>query len=168
MFLQETAESCVVEGHSTMDCVEEEEHITMVLEEQATIIKERQADFEDQLATMDEEQTTTEEQQATVVMRKNEHNEFLTRTSEGPQKPDSLELQEEEQGQENSSGFWTHRSSVISIADSARWNVRCILTSFSSAIKWPISLTFSITSLHVAGALLFSRQAAPQSQSGIS
>merc|ERR1719237_2004362 len=52
-------------------------------------------------------------------MRKNVHNEFLSsRGSEGTTtKPDSLDLEQEH---EHTSGFWTHRSSVISVTDSAR------------------------------------------------
>ena len=66
-----------------------------------------------------EESSLAMEEEASVVMRKNEHNEFLSsRGSEGTTtKPDSLDLEQEH---EHTSGFWTHRSSVISVTDSAR------------------------------------------------
>ena len=66
-----------------------------------------------------EESTSAMEDEASVVMRKNEHNEFLSsRGSKGTTtKPDSLDLEQEH---EQTSGFWTHRSSVISVTDSAR------------------------------------------------
>ena len=66
-----------------------------------------------------EESSSAMEEEASVVMRKNEHNEFLSnRGSEGTTtKPDSLDLEQEH---EHTSGFWTHRSSVISVTDSAR------------------------------------------------
>ena len=58
----------------------------------------------------------TEEEE--VVLRKNEHNEFLSNRASEPTtitKPDSLDFE-----QEQTSGFWTHRSSIISVTDSAR------------------------------------------------
>ena len=59
----------------------------------------------------------TEEEE--VVLRKNEHNEFLSNRANQPTttitKPDSLDFE-----QEQTSGFWTHRSSIISVTDSAR------------------------------------------------
>ena len=66
-----------------------------------------------------EESNSAMEGEASVVMRKNVHNEFLSsRGSEGTTtKPDSLDLEQEH---EHTSGFWTHRSSVISVTDSAR------------------------------------------------
>ena len=66
---------------------------------------------------VEETNSVTEEEE--VVLRKNEHNEFLSnRGSEGNiTKPDSLDLEQEH---EHTSGFWTHRSSVISVTDSAR------------------------------------------------
>ena len=66
-----------------------------------------------------EESASALEEEASVVMRKNVHNEFLSsRGSEGTTtKPDSLDLEQEH---EHTSGFWTHRSSVISVTDSAR------------------------------------------------
>ena len=63
------------------------------------------------------------DQQDGVVMRKNEHNQRLSNMA--PEKPDSLNF--EQDSQESISGFWTHRSSVISIADSARWENKLIL-----------------------------------------
>ena len=64
---------------------------------------------------VEETNSVTEEEE--VVLRKNEHNEFLSdRGSESTTtKPQSLNLE-----QEHTSGFWTHRSSIISVTDSAR------------------------------------------------
>ena len=72
-----------------------------------------------QVVEVEEESISAMEEEASVVMRKNEHNEFLSnRGSEGNiTKPDSLDLEQEH---EHTSGFWTHRSSVISVTDSAR------------------------------------------------
>ena len=75
------------------------------------------------MVEVEEEESNTameeEEEEVSVVLRKNEHNDYLSnRGSEGPiSKPDSLDLEKE---QEHTSGFWTHRSSVISVTDSAR------------------------------------------------
>ena len=65
---------------------------------------------------VEETNSVTEEEE--VVLRKNEHNEFLSNRANEPTtitKPDSLDFE-----QEQTSGFWTHRSSVISVTDSAR------------------------------------------------
>lgn len=72
-----------------------------------------------QVVEAEESNSAMEEEEASVVMRKNVHNEFLSsRGSEGTTtKPDSLDLEQEH---EHTSGFWTHRSSVISVTDSAR------------------------------------------------
>ena len=73
------------------------------------------------MATLLQAQRPSEHSEVTsVVMRKNEHNQQYLDNSETPrQKPGSLEL-ELDQEQDQVSGFWTHRSSVISVADSAR------------------------------------------------
>lgn len=65
---------------------------------------------------VEETNSVTEEEE--VVLRKNEHNEFLSNRANQPTtitKPDSLDFE-----QEQTSGFWTHRSSIISVTDSAR------------------------------------------------
>ena len=65
---------------------------------------------------VEESNSVTEEEE--VVLRKNEHNEFLSNRANQPTtitKPDSLDFE-----QEQTSGFWTHRSSIISVTDSAR------------------------------------------------
>ena len=65
---------------------------------------------------VEETKSVTEEEE--VVLRKNEHNEFLSNRANEPTtitKPDSLDFE-----QEQTSGFWTHRSSIISVTDSAR------------------------------------------------
>ena len=65
---------------------------------------------------VEEINSVTEEEE--VVLRKNEHNEFLSNRANEPTtitKPDSLDFE-----QEQTSGFWTHRSSIISVTDSAR------------------------------------------------
>ena len=65
---------------------------------------------------MEETNSVTEEEE--VVLRMNEHNEFLSNRANEPTtitKPDSLDFE-----QEQTSGFWTHRSSIISVTDSAR------------------------------------------------
>lgn len=65
---------------------------------------------------VEETNSVTEEEE--VVLRKNEHNEFLSNRANEPTtitKPDSLDFE-----QEQTSGFWTHRSSIISVTDSAR------------------------------------------------
>ena len=65
---------------------------------------------------VEETNSVTEEEE--VVLRKNEHNEFLSNRANEPTtitKPNSLDFE-----QEQTSGFWTHRSSIISVTDSAR------------------------------------------------
>ena len=65
---------------------------------------------------VEETNSVTEEEE--VVLRKNEHNDFLSNRANEPTtitKPDSLDFE-----QEQTSGFWTHRSSIISVTDSAR------------------------------------------------
>ena len=65
---------------------------------------------------VEETNSVTEEEE--VVLRKNEHNEFLSNRANEPTtitKPISLDFE-----QEQTSGFWTHRSSIISVTDSAR------------------------------------------------
>ena len=65
---------------------------------------------------VEETNSVTEEEE--VVLRKNEHNEFLSNRANEPTtitKPDSLDFE-----QEQTSGFWTHRSSIISVTDSTR------------------------------------------------
>ena len=64
------------------------------------------------------EETNSGTEEEEVVLRKNEHNEFLSNRANEPTtitKPDSLDFE-----QEQTSGFWTHRSSIISVTDSAR------------------------------------------------